>query len=144
MTWSYSGDPSSSDRDQVRFLIGDTDTTDQQLSDEEIDFLITNEGNAVGGAVAAVRAILAKYARLTDKSVGDLRLSYSQRKGAYESLLRSLERRRALRKATPFAGGITKTDKDSQEDDTGRVTPAFKRDQFRYPASVYDPVEYDD
>ena len=39
MTWSYSGDPASSDRDAIRFYIGDTDTTLQLLQDEDIDFL---------------------------------------------------------------------------------------------------------
>jgi hypothetical protein len=32
MTWSYSGDPSSSSTDAVRFLVGDTDTNDQLIS----------------------------------------------------------------------------------------------------------------
>lgn len=43
MTWSYSGDPASSDRDAVRFLVGDVDTTVQLLTDEEIDFLLATQ-----------------------------------------------------------------------------------------------------
>ena len=41
MTWTYSGNPSSTERDAVRFLVGDTDTNDQLLSNEEIDYLVT-------------------------------------------------------------------------------------------------------
>jgi hypothetical protein len=40
MAFTYSGDPSSSDLDQVRFLVQDTDPGTPLLSDEEITFLI--------------------------------------------------------------------------------------------------------
>lgn len=39
-SWFYSGDPLRSDRDEIRFLIGDTLTDDQLLSDQEIDAAI--------------------------------------------------------------------------------------------------------
>jgi len=42
MTWTYGGAPgtttSATRRDAVRLLVGDTDTTDQQITDEEIAF----------------------------------------------------------------------------------------------------------
>lgn len=40
MAFNYSGDPSASDLDQVRFLIQDTDSGLPLLQDEEIDWLI--------------------------------------------------------------------------------------------------------
>jgi hypothetical protein len=40
MAWTYSGDPSSSELDRYRFLIGDTDVDDKVLQDEEINFII--------------------------------------------------------------------------------------------------------
>lgn len=40
MAWTYSGDPSSSDLDRYRFLIGDTDVDDKVLQDEEIMFIL--------------------------------------------------------------------------------------------------------
>lgn len=138
MTWTYGGDPSANDRDAVRFLIGDTDTTDQQLSDEEIAFLLTDRGSVAAAAHAAVLALIARLARLVDKSVGDLRLSYSQRQAAYKTLLGQIERRMALRTATPFAGGISVAQKDSVGDDTDRVVPAFERDQFDHPGTTSD------
>ena len=79
MTWTYSGDPAANDRDQVRFTIGDTDTTDQQLNDAEIAWLISARGSASLAAPYAAEAIAAKLARESDssKSVGDLSLSQS-------------------------------------------------------------------
>lgn len=41
MTWTYSGDPSSGDKDKYRFLVGDTDQTDPILQDEEITFIVS-------------------------------------------------------------------------------------------------------
>lgn len=135
MTWTYDGDPSANTRDEVRFLVGDTDTNDQQLSDEEIAYLLAEEGNVAGAAVAAVKGLLAKYARLVDKSVGDLKLSYSQRAGQYAKLLQTLERRRLVRGVGIKAGGTSLARKETVEQDTDRVQPSFKRDQFRYPST---------
>jgi hypothetical protein len=38
--WTYSGDPATSDKDEVRFLMGDTDDDFQLMSDEEIAYVI--------------------------------------------------------------------------------------------------------
>lgn len=84
MTWTYSGDPADSEKDAVRFLIGDTDTTDQLLSDEEIVYTITTAGSLYQAAHDSAYAIASTFARLaTSKSVGDLSLSYSDRAASF-------------------------------------------------------------
>jgi hypothetical protein len=85
VTWTYSGDPASSLRDQVRFLIGDTDTDDQLISDEEIAYLLTQSSDDVyQAAYEACYTIGSKFARLaTSKSVGDLSLSFSDRSQSF-------------------------------------------------------------
>lgn len=40
MAWSYSGDPSKSELDKYRFIIGDTDEDDKLLLDAEIDYVL--------------------------------------------------------------------------------------------------------
>lgn len=42
MSWTYSGDPSSSKLDECRFILGDTDESQPILQDEEILFIISN------------------------------------------------------------------------------------------------------
>lgn len=88
MTWTYTGDPNVSDRDKVRFLIGDTDTTDQLLSDEEIAWALDNTDDSIYQASHDLCVSLAaKFARLaTSKSVGDLSLSYADRSSAFYAL----------------------------------------------------------
>jgi hypothetical protein len=84
VAWTYSGDPSDSEKDAVRFLIGDTDTTDQLLSDEEIQYTITESGSLYQAAHDCAYAIASSFARMaTSKSVGDLSLSYSDRASSF-------------------------------------------------------------
>lgn len=78
MTWSYSGNPSASSTDKVRFLCGDTDTNNQQVSNEEITFLLTEwNSNAYLAAAFASDAIAGKLTAKADssRSVGDLSIS---------------------------------------------------------------------
>lgn len=44
MSWSYSGDPSTSPIDALRFLISDTDESNPIMQDEELQFLIAEYG----------------------------------------------------------------------------------------------------
>ena len=98
MTWSYSGDPSSSAMDEVRFLIGDTDASSQMMSNEEIAYLVTVSPD--GGtrysnypaAISACRSLAAKYAKQIDKTVGSLSISYSQKHTQYLSLAAELQK----------------------------------------------------
>lgn len=91
MAWTYGGDPSANTRDEVRFLIGDTDTTNQLLQDAEITFLFAQwNSNAYLAAAHACDALAAKFAAKSDnsKSVGDLSIStqFGQQADRYRSL----------------------------------------------------------
>lgn len=101
MTWTYSGNPGASDRDEVRFLIQDTDTNDQLLSNEEIDYLLTSYVDPYSAAVAAIVSLIGKAARSEEesKSVGDLSLSRKAgaRLAQWEALKRHLETERFRR-----------------------------------------------
>lgn len=44
MSWTYSGNPATSARDSLRFLIGDTNINEPIMQDEELDYLITEYG----------------------------------------------------------------------------------------------------
>ena len=128
MTWTYSGNPASTARDEVRFLSGDTDTTDQQVTDEEIAWALSeNSSNAYTAASVIAYAISAKFARKADKSVGDLSLSYSQLSKQYAELGARLRSQGAFRGITPYSGGISTSDKDTQNADTDYDKPSFTR-----------------
>jgi hypothetical protein len=129
VSWSYSGDPGASDLDEVRFLIGDTDTDDQQLSDEEINYLLTSTGSVQAAALGAARSLWAKYSRMVDQKTGDIDIKYSQRKDAYAALIRQLQLGML---PVPYAGGISEDDKQVDEADSDVVQPAFTRGMMEY------------
>ena len=127
MAWTYSGDPSSSERDELRFIIGDTDSSDQQFSDEELDYLLTEYGSPLAAAVPAIEALIAKYSRYADQRTGDISISYSKRVDQYNDLLDTIKEKLATADARPYCGGISISDREIDEDDDDRVAPAFDR-----------------
>ena len=63
MSWSY--DPAAIEKglNFVRLMVGDTDTSDQQMSDEEINAILAIEADKWRAAAVVADSISAKYAR---------------------------------------------------------------------------------
>lgn len=77
----------------VRFLIGDTQTEDQLVQDEEISFALAQcNSNVYTSAAFLCRAIAAKFARMVDTELsGSLSVSYSDRSKQYQQLAVQVE-----------------------------------------------------
>lgn len=113
MAWTYS-DPAANDKDAVRFLVGDTDTTDQLVSDEEISFILTKETSPYKAASAVAEVIAGKFARTINQSADGLSYSGSELFKHYMELaktLRGLARRLEGGGPRPYAGGIYTADR---------------------------------
>jgi hypothetical protein len=119
MTWTYSGNPGASDLDAVRFMIGDTDTTSQQLTDEEIGYLLTQHGSAQAAGITACRSLAAKFSRYADQTTGSISVSYSQLSANYRALVRDILFGAVVE---PYAGGISKQDMAAVDADSDAVT----------------------
>lgn len=94
--WSYTGNPDARPIDMVRFLIGDTDSTNAQLNDNEITALLNlTSNNTNATAVYACRSLATKYASKADysRSVGGLSIStqYGATADRYLKLATTLE-----------------------------------------------------
>lgn len=124
MAWTYSTALTLT-RDKVRFLIGDTDTNDQQLSNEEIAGIIALTHGVYQAAALCARGLESKYARQADKWVGDLKILASQKARRYADLADRLERGKRTHQ-TPFAGGTSIAAKDTLEADTDWPPMVFK------------------
>lgn len=139
MTWTYSGNPANSARDAIRFLIGDTNSGDQLLLDAEIAWLneqVTGSATATTGlydvAERACLMIASKLAREADKAIGDLKVSMSQRASAYREQAREM-RVLAARSGSvpvPYAGGISISDKDIDDENSDLARGWFASGQF--------------
>jgi hypothetical protein len=112
MTWSYSGDPTTSLMDQVRFYIGDTDENNQLLSDEEVSSITTTYSNPFWAAGVAANALAARFAPSTEEKVGMWGGAYQQRYEHFLQLSKELKEM-AVRQAVPYFGG-TEPQEDEQ------------------------------
>ena len=133
MTWTYGCDPENSDLDAVRLIVGDTDTNDQLLKDEEINYFLDIEGSVRLASARAAEAVAAKFSRLVDETVGRVRVSFSQKAKQYKELAESLLETYNECAGVPFAGGISISSKDSTRDNGDRVRPSFTRSTHENP-----------
>jgi hypothetical protein len=88
--WSYSGDPSLSKKDEVRFLVGDTNPADPMLSDTEINYLVAQCGNPWLAAIRGCQVGAMKYGRLLTQTVGPFSIEYGQKQAQLLSLAEQL------------------------------------------------------
>jgi hypothetical protein len=127
----------------TRLLVGDTDSSDQQLQNEEITFALAQNGNNVYLASAyCCRLLASKYARLVDTQLdGALEAKYSDRVKHYNLLytqLIDLSKKVGGKGLGLYAGGISVIDVESAEANPDRVKPAFKVGQFDNPGGADD------
>jgi hypothetical protein len=143
MTFTYSGDPTTSTRNKVRFLINDTVTADALFSDEELDYLITEWGtNVYEICRAACETLVSRFSRLADstsKSVGDISVSesYTAKSKQYQDLANSFLNRK-LRKAPPTMWANTDALKSTDDKTTSDFNTDFVVGQMDNPNSFYE------
>lgn len=151
MAWSY--DPTDLDTttasgrlNTVRLLVGDTETLDQQVQNEEITFGLSENGNNVYYAGAWVaRAISSKYSRkVTTQLDGALQADYSDLAKQYKAVADDLEYQGKTSGAVigVLAGGTTKSGIEAVRANTNRIEGSFRRDRFKNPPSYQTP-EYE-
>lgn len=151
MAWTYGGTPGTDTaaerRDAVRWFVGDTDTNDQQVTDEEIAFALSQASDSTYLAAAIVaRSIAGKYARDVNSSVESLRISASEKQEHYLALADRMEKQAKQFGAgglgVPLFGGTSRSTMDSVDANEDRVDPAFRVRQFRNPPR-YDDADHD-
>lgn len=133
MTFTYTGSPSNDSTqgqvDAIRFLSGLTSSSGAVVvQDEEIAFLLSQSGSIYGAAASASEQAAVRYGGMaTSKTVGDLSLTYADRAVEYKARATSLRMQSAMRSQV-YGGGISVADKYTQETNTDRVAPEFRRD----------------
>lgn len=94
MSWTYSGDPSASEKDQVRFYLGDVDSSFPLLTDEEINFLLTQWDDAYNGplyiAAVAAEVVAGRFAKEISVSADGVSVQISELQQRYNELANSL------------------------------------------------------
>lgn len=136
-SWTYSFDPSASALDAVRWLTGQTSTSDENLVyDEEITFALAQRaGNTYGAGSLVCDSLAARYAAKPEQeSVGQLGLTWGDIALRLRQTAVDLRRSGALAGVSPYAGGISRSDQLTDLSDHDRVKPSFaikQDDNFR-------------
>lgn len=103
--WTYSGDPTKSAKDAVRYLIGDTDSSDPLVKDPEILFAIGQRSSNYGAAAFICSSLAAKFSRQADTGDRDMRTNLSQRAASFRAMAKDYETKAASKfSATSIAG----------------------------------------
>jgi hypothetical protein len=140
VSWTYdatvlSDASATGRRNIVRLEIGDTDTHDQQLQDEEIDyFLGVTSDDTTLAALRSVEALIARYARQVTVTQGPASFGAQERVSHYERL-RGILRQRVALSAPWYAGGRSQSEKAALAADTDAVQPAFRIGQDDHPGT---------
>jgi hypothetical protein len=113
MTFSYSEDPSTSQKDEVRFLLGDTKDSGHFIEDAEIEWAIDKWGEIQGSMeyVASTLAdnIAARFAQEASYSADGVSISLGPVGEQFRALAASLrqQHKSLLVGGSPDVGGIS-------------------------------------
>jgi hypothetical protein len=127
----YGGDLENSDLDKIRFWLGDTDPTNELITDAEINSLLATM-SARAAAAQIAHSLAARYARKADKQIGDLRISWSQLSKQFASLATSLSVASTTAQSV-WAGGLSKAEKAETRADADMVQHSFTRGLHAHP-----------
>ncbi len=127
-TWTYDAtDLATSEKDQIRLLVGDTDSGAWLLADQEITFAISEERNTWAAAARCAEMIGFLFARKVDTKLGrNMQIVYSKTAQQYFKLAQWL-RAKSLGTVTPWVGGMSVSDKVAYNQNTDIVAPLFTK-----------------
>jgi hypothetical protein len=133
MAFTYDDNPAGIPRDQVRFLIGDTDPENPWFSDAEVAYLLSSaDSDPRAAAIAGVQGILARIASWQDETVGGVTLKISDLRDAFTSLLARLQTDTGTGAlgAPPYVGGVDVADKQDLALDPTRIPTQYSTRMF--------------
>jgi len=130
MAWSYGGNPVPGSLDEIRFLIGDTDSTNQLIQDGEVKYVMAQTSSSQECAAQCCEAVAAKLTGKADMSIGNVRVSFSQQAKSYMTLAVQLRAKVSLM-IMPYAGGMSQGEKDAAASNTDAVKSIFSRGMMR-------------
>jgi hypothetical protein len=141
-TFTYTGNPLTSNLDAVRLEIGDTQASQFELADEEIQYALTKEGTVVKAAARCCDMLSAKYAKKESMRAGSVQADKTSISTKYRQMAKQL-RARGVRAASFVIPSISKSTKESNESDTDAPRPAFKRGIHSNPDAQNDDSDID-
>lgn len=131
MSWTYDAALPTT-KDQVRFLVQDTNSAKQLFQDEEIDWTVTQAANIYMAAAELCDMLTARSGGVKGKRISDLAIQYDP---GFYVILGGQMRARGFGHQIPYAGGISGGGKLSQQQDTDATKPSVVRNLEENPAA---------
>ncbi len=135
LRYTYGHDPSTSDRDAVRFLVGDINPARPLLDDREVDWALTQEQNLNLAAAICAEALFGKFASQGDTTVGPVSKAFSKVAELMKAKAEQL-RCEAAKYALPSFPATRYTTKCALEEKSDLIPPEFEVAQFDNPFAV--------
>ena len=144
MTWNYSGDPGNSNRDSVRFLVGDTCPDDPLVQDEEIAYALSRFPKVELAAALVLRSLAAKLSREVTNRVGEISSNCSDLAKAYSDRAKALDPGGIVISSSmlvlPSFGGLSISEKETLDADSDAVQPSFRKGMNDIPGGPSDSI----
>lgn len=122
--WTYNGDPSRSDSDAVRFLIGDTIRERPLLDDREVEWIITQTENLNLRAALACEALWSRFLAISDYTVGSVSKKFSDVAAKFKERAEDFRRESYKHALVAFPAHLKST-KQALENDDELEKPEF-------------------
>jgi hypothetical protein len=128
MSFRYSGNPASSDEDEVRHRVGDTTTPGHFLEDEEITWELSQvSGDTAMAALRCVDRILARVSKMVTTEVGETKVQLTDLANHYRRLKRQWIASGLVVPDLVYAGGMSEAEKASDKLDEDATQPMIER-----------------
>jgi hypothetical protein len=127
MTWSFTDSATPSTKDKVRLLIGDADTTNQKITDEKINYYLSeNSSNLISTAIDCLQHMAATVAdQVNFSNTGGISVSASERHKAYQDLIAQLKKIRGSNVAMKIYASET-ANIETLDEDSNATQPSFE------------------
>lgn len=149
MGFTYTGNPKGSPRDAVRLLVGDIDSSDPLLGDDEIEWFIAEFPESHYWAAAmACETIASHFAREVSVSADGISFSGDQIGRNFFHRAEALRKmhRNKNRYGLPYVGGISWKERLKADQDSDKIPTHFRSHMHDHPqtgtqsGAVHNPL----
>lgn len=134
MSFSYDETRLDVEINKIRLYIGDTDSADPLLQDEEIQVMQADTTGFKATVAACCRLICAQLSRKVDYKLSLLTEKASVLYDRYKAMAERYEAMSSV--SYPWSGAIYVSDKEATEDDISLVKPKFKKNLHDHSGTV--------
>lgn len=99
------------------------------ITDSTLEYIIENETTLERSAARAARIISRHFSLKADKTLGEVSYDYQDRAEKWLEIAKDFENKVSAG-VKPYAGGISKSDKEAKANDPDMLDSFFTRDMF--------------